>query len=269
MAHDVRDFQTEVIERSKSIPVLVDFWAEWCGPCRILGPVLERLAAQAGGAWELAKVDTEEHFDVARQFGISGIPAVKLFIDGKVSAEFVGALPEYQVQQWLKKFIPRKSKHEIDRAKELIALGKVEEARPVLEEIVGIEPDNEQARTLLARTLVFSDPERVNRLTLDVVDPAVAELAEALRTLAYLFGLASHPESLPDHSVKAAYLSAINCMQKSEFDEALEQFINIIREDRKFDTDGARKACIAIFKFLGEEHPTTLKHRRDFGNALY
>jgi len=105
MGNTVLDFQKDVLGTSKKIPVVVDFWAEWCGPCRILGPVLEKLAAEANGAWRLVKINTEEQQQIAIQFGIRSIPAVKMFSNGQVVAEFVGALPEVQVRNgWIRIF---------------------------------------------------------------------------------------------------------------------------------------------------------------------
>ncbi|MCZ6756762.1 MAG: thioredoxin, partial [Bacteroidetes bacterium] len=94
MSVEVQNFQEDVIEASSEVPILVDFWAEWCGPCRVLGPVLEKLEAEQNGEWRLAKVDTDQHPEVSMQYGIRGIPAVKLFVDGNVVSEFTGALPE-------------------------------------------------------------------------------------------------------------------------------------------------------------------------------
>jgi len=106
MAYDVTDFQKEVIDASFETPVLIDFWAAWCFPCRMLGPTLEKLAAENEGTWKLAKVNTDQNQQTAAQFGIRGIPAVKLMIDGKVVNEFVGALPEPAIRQWLAEAIP-------------------------------------------------------------------------------------------------------------------------------------------------------------------
>ena len=105
MGHDVKNFQTDVIEKSKQLPVLVDFWAPWCGPCRAMTPVMDSLAAKAEGKWAVAKVNVDENSDAASQYGVSSIPSVKLFINGKVSDEFVGAQPEKQVLKWLEENI--------------------------------------------------------------------------------------------------------------------------------------------------------------------
>lgn len=94
-------FQREVLDKSAQKPVLVDFWAEWCGPCRILGPVLEKLARESKGAWRLVKINTDRQPALSQQYGVRGIPAVKLFRNGQVQAEFTGALPEHAVRRWL------------------------------------------------------------------------------------------------------------------------------------------------------------------------
>ena len=157
MAYDVTDFDKEVIQRSSEVPVLVDFWAEWCGPCKILGPVLERIAEESDGRWALAKVDTELHPEESAQFNIRSIPSVKLFVDRKVAAEFVGALPEPAVRQWLKKNLPARYTKELERSAQLLSDGKSEEAQKLLEEILRDEPDNHRARVTLAQTYLHTN----------------------------------------------------------------------------------------------------------------
>ena len=109
MSYEVENFQQDVLEKSFQQPVLVDFWAEWCGPCRTLGPILERLASENERKWSLVKVNTETHQEVAMYFQIRSIPAVKLFIDGEVVDEFTGALPEASIRQWLEQTLPGNS----------------------------------------------------------------------------------------------------------------------------------------------------------------
>lgn len=105
MSHDVKNFQSEVIEKSMQMPVLVDFWAPWCGPCRMMSPVMDAVAAKGEGKWSVAKVNVDEHSDLAAKYAVSSIPSVKLFINGNVADEFVGAQPEKQVLKWLEEKI--------------------------------------------------------------------------------------------------------------------------------------------------------------------
>ncbi len=269
MKYDVSDFQSQVIERSFTVPVLVDFWAEWCGPCRILGPTLERLADGANGDWELAKVDTERMPDVAARYGIQSIPNVKLFVDGKPANEFVGALPEPQIRAWLSKALPSRNRQLVEHAEVLLAQGSTAEATAILKDVVAKEPANGHAHALLARTLVFTDPAAALVHADGVNDPQFYEIAEAVRTMAHLGEMMKDGADLPDGDTTRLYREAIGLTLRGNFDAALEKFIEVIRLDRKLDDDGARKACIAIFKFLAEEHEVTRSWRREFSSALY
>ena len=265
---EVKDFQKDVIEKSFDKAVLVDFWAEWCGPCKMIGPVLEKLAEESKDSWELVKVDTDKNQQIAIQYGIRGIPNVKLFKNGKVINEFTGALPEQAIKDWLKKSIPDKFSDQIEHAKIYLKNGDLTTAKAILEDIYKGDINNSEVKVLLAKILLFDDPKEAIRLSQNVDGNLEnIELAESINAIAEL--LNRDRNSFADSEVKDKFLSAIEDIRRKDFDLALEKFIEIIRTDRSYDDDGARKACIAIFKFLSEENEITLKHRRDFGSALY
>jgi putative thioredoxin len=270
MSYEITDFQKDVIERSHQLPIVVDFWAEWCGPCRVLGPVLEKLAGESNGEWALAKVDTEVHREPAARYDIRSIPNVKLFVDGNVVAEFVGALPETMVRQWLSKSLPSKFEKIVALAETMLHEDKTDEARELLQNVLASEPKNHKAIVLLAGTYTQTDPQRVLDLLQPIEeDSEYYDRAEALRTSASLEMKRSRADALPDAPVKPTYLEAIEKLHAHDYEGALERFITVIREDRYYDDDGSRKACIAIFKTLGEEHELTQKYRRAFSSALY
>ena len=150
--YDTDNFDVDVLERSREKPVLVDFWAAWCGPCRVIGPVLERLADDNGDDWELRKLDTEKHPDIARQYRITSIPAVKLFVDGEVKDEFVGALPEQMIVQWLKRALPSKFREHLKRAEALLAETDFGEAHYLLSEVLENDPDDQHGIVLMAKS---------------------------------------------------------------------------------------------------------------------
>ncbi len=264
------DFDKEVLERSKEIPILVDFWAEWCGPCRVLGPILDRLSKKYKDDWELVKLNTDENPEISQKYGIKGIPNVKLFIDGKVTDEFTGALPEHMIESWLKKAIPNKFEGKIKEANILLANNESERAKIILESILAEDPGNEGAQLILAKAIIFNDWEKAENLAKNA-DTSVdnLDLVEALQTFAHLFEIKDKLAEYPQSDVKEEYFSAIEYLKEKNFELALEKFINVIRNDRNYDNDGARKACVATFKYLGEDNPITLKYRRDFGSALY
>ncbi|MBI4536111.1 MAG: tetratricopeptide repeat protein, partial [Ignavibacteriae bacterium] len=234
-----------------------------------LGPILERLAEENNDKWVLAKLDTDRHQEIATQYGIRGIPNVKLFVDGVVTNEFTGALPEYAVAKWLEKAVPDRFRKDVETAQRMIKEGKVGEVREVLEKILAEDPNNEAARVLMARTCLAFDISRAEKLVVGIEEHSEHfSEAEAILTAASMHRKKAQPDSLPEDPVKGTYLEAIDNFVRDKFDLALTKFIEVIRENRYYDDDGSRKACIAIFRILGEGHAIAQKHRRDFGSAL-
>jgi putative thioredoxin len=270
MSTDVTDFSKEVLERSRHLPVLVDFWAPWCGPCKMLAPVIEKLASQAQGRWELAKVNTEVHPELAEEYGISSIPNVKLFHQGQVIDEFLGALPEIEMVRWLEQALPSPHAPKIEEAVRLLEKGQTESAAQILLPILESEPKNDQVRVLLAQTLLTSQPERIEAL-LDLItaDSDQADLAQALRFLANLETRAEEPEGWPEASVRARFLEGIGHLKSGDYAGAVEALIDVLGRDRQYAEGVAKEACKSIFLLLGLRHPVSEKYHRAFANALY
>lgn len=270
MAYDVQNFSEDVIEASSKKPVLVDFWAPWCGPCRTLGPVLEKLAAEQSDRWTLVKVNSDEHPDESRQYGVRGIPAVKMFVDGTVVDEFTGALPEYAIRQWLDKALPTEEKKKLSTAEAHLADGDIDAAMDILEEILSAEPTNSAAAGHMARLIAFSDPARAVNLaqTARTGEPRFVQIADAVDTVAGV--LARDLESnLDGEAGTDEYIQAVKDLEQNRYDSAVEHLIEVLKTNRYLDDDGARKLGVAVFTLLGDNHPVTRKYRRTFDMWLY
>lgn len=263
-------FETEVIQASHRIPILVDFWAPWCGPCQALGPVLEKLASEAGTQWSLVKLNTENHPAVAQEFQIASIPAVKLFIDGSVVDEFNGALSESQIKTWLEKALPSESADKLKQARHLLDEGKESEAATLVAKVIEEEPSNEEALLVSAEIAFSSDPQKsIETLVTIKEDSDHNDRAKTLRTLASLRIAASSPNVLPESKGRASYLLGMEALALKDYEEALEKLIESIEADRKFADESAIKLGKAIFQWLGIRHPIADKFYRRFTSVLY
>ena len=270
MDFDVNHFEIEVLQKSKTVPVVVDFWAEWCGPCKLIGPILENLALNSGGQWILAKLNTETHSAIAAQYNIRSIPNVKLFIDGNVVDEFMGALPEHQIVAWLQKVIPSKYEHQIERAKKLWLQNSSCEAQKVLQLVLDAEPENEEATVLFAQTLLNSNIELALSTIKHVkLGSKFFDNAEAIRIIAKSANNARDGDFVKDNPTHLLYKQSIEHTVTNQFESALEGFLQIIRLDRKYEDDGPRKLCIAIFNMLGPDNEISRNYRAKLSKALF
>jgi putative thioredoxin len=272
-----KNFEKEVLERSKSVPVVVDFWAPWCGPCQVLGPILERLAEERRGDFILAKLNVDENPELASAFRVQGIPAVKIFSDGALVDEFTGALPEEAVREVLAGIMPSEADRDAQAAAKLIAEGKRDEAKAIYEKTLVSEPNHDESLLGLARLLATEDVERALEL-LDRVaftSPARDEaehLAARLKLRSAGGGneaqlrsaVAADPENLDARFELAETLAA-----GEKYEDALKEFLEVLKRDRGFRDDSARKAMLDIFEVLGNEHPFTEKYRSELAKVLF
>ena len=226
-------FQRDVLERSKSVPVVVDLWAEWCGPCRTLGPILEKVVAETGGKVELAKVDVDANPGVSAAFQVQSIPAVYAIAEGKVVDSFIGALPEPAVREFVNRLAPAQS--EADR---LAAKGDEASLRQALE----LQPDHPGAVVALAELLVGR-----------------GDTEEALALLARV------PESPESRRVGAlARLGGDGAPAADDLDARLQGLLDRVKDD-----EAARREYVDLLEMMGADDPRTPQYRRALASRLY
>ena len=256
MTFDVNesDFEARVIERSREVPVVVDFWAEWCGPCRVLGPALEAAVERRAGEVELAKVDTDRNPNLAASFQIRGIPAVKAFRDGQVVAEFTGAVPPAQIERFLDGVVPSPA----DRLAEA-------EDEQSLRKALDLDARNGTAARKLGRLLLQRGDASEAAALLERFQGDFE--AEGLAARARLVAQAASNGSSPQAT--EALEGAFSSWDAGDLEQALERLQSLVHEaDDPDRRDLLRRVMVAIFTELGADHPLARDHRRRLAAAL-
>ena len=272
-------FEREVIEASKSTPVVVDFWAPWCGPCRVLKPILEKLASEYGARFKLAKVNSDENQEVAAAYGVRSIPDVVAFKDGKPISHFLGAIPESQVRAFIDELIPTPSEIERVRAAELREAGNLAGAVEALRNAIDLDSANDPARLDLAELLIELKRVDETEAVLAAVQSNI-DLDERLATqraalaFARSAGSASEAElkakraaNPADHETRFSLASLYAGSKR--YREALNELLEIVRRDRNWKDGQARKQILAIFNLAEKQPELVSEYRRKLASALY
>lgn len=274
---DAENFQQVVIEGSLRVPVIVDFWAEWCGPCRMLKPILEKLAEEFQGRFILAKVDSDKNQDIAGQYGVRGIPNVKAFLGGEVVDEFSGAIPEAEVRAFLQRLLPSPVDTLRIAAGRARDQGDLAQALQQLAEASKLDANNEAVRLDAADILLeLGELDEARRL-FDSLSP-LTRMEEQARQVEVRLNfaqagegdeaglrerLATQPDDL-ETRLRLANLLIAN----GRHQDGLEELLELVRRDRAWNDEAARKAMLAAFDLLGGQNPLVADYRRKLARVL-
>lgn len=257
------NFDEMVVAASHKVPVVVDFWAEWCQPCRVLKPILEKLAAEFGGRFQLVKIDSDRNPEIAAQFGVRGIPAVKAVVNGQLVDEFTGALPEAQVREFLARILPSPGEPLRLKAHQALDRGNADEARTFLKEAIAADPALEAARLDLAELALSTGDDDQARVLLDELAPRVRDLDRHEALVARLAlaaaggdadpaALAAELEARPeDLDLRLRLANALALA--GDYRAALGHMLEIVRRDRNWGDAAGRKAMLNLFNLLGAQ----------------
>jgi putative thioredoxin len=260
---DESTFESEVLMRSHEVPVVVDFWAAWCGPCRTLGPMLERMAIEAGGAFRLARVDVDNNPRLATRYGVQGIPAVKAFRQGQVAGEFVGAQSETMVRRFIDRLAPSSASRALEEARSLLATRHWAEAEVAFRAILDTsEIDPSASLGLLKSLLMQGKGVEAEQMTLEFP----AKLKPLAQALADVDRNPIAPEGEP---LAVGLHQSARLIARGNLPAAMDGLLDILRQDKIYRKGLPRQLLLALFLLLGDEDPLTRQYRDELASVIF
>jgi len=264
------DFDYEVIAYSNQTPVVVDFWAEWCKPCKSLTPLLEKLAEDAQGTYRLAKVNVDDNPNLAIRFSVRSIPNIKAFRDGLVVSEFLGLQPEPRVREFLRNIAPSQIDLLLEKGQSQLESMSWKEAESSFAQFLAKSPNQPAGLLgLLKSQLMLGNNSQARQIISDF--PPSPEYARMLLLVPLLEALSDTAlvDVIQEDPLFAAYQNAIRLIHRGNLPAAMDGIIDILRQDKHFRNELARKILLSLFEVLGENHSITQQYRRELSMVLF
>jgi putative thioredoxin len=249
---------------------VVDFWAEWCGPCRSLTPLLEKLAQEANGSFRLAKVDVDANPNLALRYGVRSIPNVKAFRDGEVVDEFLGAQPESRVREFIRTLAPSERDLLFEKAQGLLEMGQYANAEAAFRQFLAKSPQHPSALLGLVRCLLFQGHLHQSNLILQDFPPSKEyPHAQMMLPLAKALLAVENAPLFSDDPLEAAYFNALRLVRKANLEAAMDGLLDVLRQDKHYRDSEPRRVLLGIFELLGDVHPLTRQYRQELALVLF
>lgn len=264
------NFEYEVINYSHNIPVVVDFWAEWCVPCKMMDPILHKITKDHEGDFRLAKVNVDENQNLAIRYNVRGIPAVKAFREGSIVAEISGVQTEPQIRAFLRDIIPSPAALNLDKGNSLLESGKWMEADKTFRQVLNDQPGNSNALLGLSKCLLATGRAAEARNILNAF-PVSREFssAEKLKPLAVILSHYQKSQIEPATALESTYLHALRLVTRGNLPAAMDGMLDVLRGDKNFHNGDAKQVILGLFELLGPQNPLTRQYQSELALVLF